>query len=167
MKDLMKDFFKDAKKAYAIAKEVPTCVKAFKVKNYQNNPTKFVDLSVAISKELEADYGLKGNTLKYLEDFVTDAIRTFDLVSVDIANHAYLKTLIIVCMNLEVMLAARASLVSAIMQGVSDAQSSSNTTVKQFKTDTFQAGVELFEDIILAICTELESTSTYAIKDEI
>ena len=60
----MKDFFKDAKAAYNIAKEVPACVKAFKAKDYQNNPTKIVDLSVAISKKLEADYGLKGNALE-------------------------------------------------------------------------------------------------------
>ena len=50
--------------------KVPACVKAFKANDYKNNPTKIIDLAVAISKKLEADYGLKGNTLKYLEDFV-------------------------------------------------------------------------------------------------
>ena len=163
----MKDFFKDAKAAYTIAKEVPACVKAFKAKDYKNNPTKIVDLSVAISKKLEADYGLKGNTLKYLEDFVKDAIKTFDLVSVDIKNHEYLKTLSVFASGYKVLLAAQASLVSAIMQDVSDAQSSSNTAVKQFKTDKVEAGVDLFENIILAVCTEVESTSTDTPKDEL
>ena len=53
------------------------------------------------------------------------------------------------------------------MQDVSDAQSSSNTAVKQFKTDKVEAGVDLFENIILAVCTEVESTSTDSPKDEL
>ena len=163
----MKDFFKDAKAAYTIAKEVPACVTAFKAKDYQNNPTKIVDLSVALSKKLEADYGLKGNALKYLEDFVKDAIKTFDLVSVDIKNHEYLKTLSVFATSSHVLLKDQASLVSAIMEDVNDAQSSSNTAIKQFKTDKVEAGIDLFENIILAVCTEVESTSTDTPKDEL
>lgn len=162
----MKDFFKDARATYNIAKEVPACVKAFKAKDYQNNPTKIVDLSVAISKKLEADYGLKGNALEYLKSFVKDAIQTFDLVSVDMKNHEYLKTLSVFASNSKILLADQASLVSAIMEDVNDAQNSSNTAIKQFKTDKVEAGIDLFENIILAVCTEVESP-TDTPKDEL
>ena len=80
----MKDFFKKADAVFTIAKQVPACVVAFKAQDYQNNPTKIIDLSVSISKKLEADYGLKGNALEYLKSFVTDSIKTFDLISADI-----------------------------------------------------------------------------------
>ena len=162
----MKDFFKKADAVFTIAKEVPACVKAFKSKDYQNNPTKIIDLSVAISKKLEADYGLKGNALEYLKSFVTDSIKTFDLISVDIENHEYLKTLSVFTSNSKILLADKASLVSAIMEDVNDAQNSSNTAIKLFKTDKVEAGIDLFENIISAVCTEVESPTDTA-KDEL
>ena len=63
-------------------------------------------------------------------------------------------------------LADQASLVSAIMEDVNDAQNSSNTAIKQFKTDKVEAGIDLFENIILAVCTEVESP-TDTPKDEL
>lgn len=163
----MKDFFKKADAVFTIAKQVPACVVAFKAQDYQNNPTKIIDLSVSISKKLEADYGLKGNALEYLKSFVTDSIKTFDLISADIKDHEYIKTLSVFANSTKTLLADKASLVSAIMEDVNDAQSSSNAAIKEFKTDKVEAGINLFENIISAVYTEVESPSTDTPKDEL
>jgi hypothetical protein len=48
----------------------------------------------------------------------------------------------------------QATLISAIMEDVNDAKSS--TAVKQFNTDKVEAGIDLFENIISAICSTVE-----------
>ena len=150
----MTDIFKKAEAFFTIAKEIKPCVTAFKTQNYGNNPTKVIDLAVLISKKLEADYGLKGNALEYLKSFVKDAIQAFNIVSVDVKGNEYIKAVIDVVNKGKTLVGEQESLVLAIMQDVNDAQSS--TAVKQFKADKVEAGIDLFENIISAICSTVE-----------
>ena len=110
----MKDLFKKFEAAFTIAKEIKPCVAAFKTKNYEKNPLEAINLSVAISKKLEAEYGLKGNALEYLKSFVTDSIKAFDSVSADVKNHEYFKALSDFADNGKKLITKQESLVSAI-----------------------------------------------------
>ena len=150
----MTDIFKKAEAFFTIAKEIKPCVTAFKTQNYENNPTKIIDLAVLISKKLEADYGLKGNALEYLKSFVKDAIQTFNIISVDVKGNEYIKAVFDVVSKGKALVSEQESLVLAIMQDVNDAQSSK--AVKQFETDKVEAGIDLFENIISAICSTVE-----------
>ncbi|MBY0581248.1 MAG: hypothetical protein K2P53_06175 [Rickettsiales bacterium] len=150
----MTNFFKEAEAFFTIAKEIKPCITAFKTQNYESNPTKIIDLAVIISKKLEADYGLKGNALEYLKSFVKDSIQSFNIVSVDVKGNEYTKTLGDLVGNAKKLINEQATLISAIMEDVNDAKSS--TAVKQFKTDKVEAGIDLFENIISAICSTVE-----------
>ena len=142
----MKDLFKKFEAAFTIAEEIKPCVAAFKTKNYKKNPTEAINLSVAISKKLETEYGLKGNAIEYIKSLVQDAIKTFDSVSADIKNHEYFKAVSDFADSGKKLITEQESLVSAIIQDVDDAKSS--TAIKQFKTDKVDAGIDLFENII-------------------
>ncbi len=150
----MTNFFKEAEAFFTIVKEIKPCVAAFKAQDYKNNPTKAVDLTMLISKKLEVDYGLKGNALEYLKSFVKDTIQTFNAVSADLKGTEYIKAVLDLTSNGKTLASEQVSLISAIMQDVNDAKSS--TAVKQFQTDKVEAGIDLFENTISAICSAVE-----------
>ncbi|WP_236870002.1 hypothetical protein [Candidatus Bandiella numerosa] len=143
---------------FGIAKEIKPCIDAFKAQNYTNNATKVIDLAVTISTKLEADYALKGNAVEYLKSFVKDAVQAFSSVSADVEGHDYIKALVDFVDRGTTLAKDQESLVTAIMQDVSDAQSSSNTAVKQFQTDKTAAAIDLFENVISAVCSTVEVT---------
>ena len=89
---------------------------------------------------------MKGNALEYLKSFVKDAIQNFNAVSLDVKKNEYTKALEDLVGNAKKLMNEQATLISAIMEDVNDAQSS--TSVKQFKTDKVEAGIDLFENII-------------------
>jgi len=107
-----------------------------------------------ISKKLAADYGLKGNTLEYLKSYVKDAIQTFNAVSADLKGTEYVKAVLDLTSNGKTLASEEVSLISVIMQDVNDVKSS--TAVKQFQTDKVEAGIDLFENTISAICSTVE-----------
>ncbi len=160
----MKDLFKKFEAAFAIAEKIKPCVAAFKTKNYEKNPIKAVDLSVKISNKLETEYGLKGNAAEYLKSLVRDAIKAFDSVSADLKNQENFDAAKALVGNGKKLIADQKSLVSAIMQDVADAKSS--PAIKEFETDKVDAGIDLFENIISAVCTEVE-TPTETIKEDL
>ncbi len=45
----MTNFFKEAEAFFTIAKEIKPCVTAFKTQNYENNPTKIIDLARVVA----------------------------------------------------------------------------------------------------------------------
>ena len=74
---------------------------------------------------------------EYLKSFVKDAIQNFNAVSLDVKKNEYTKALEDLVGNAKKLMNEQATLISAIMEDVNDAQSS--TAVKQFKTDKVEA----------------------------
>ena len=155
----MTNFIKQTEAIFKIANELKPCSKAFKALNLEQNPKKAVDLSVKIAEKISKDYGLGGKAINYLEHFTTKAIQTFKSVYSDLQDHEYVKGFIDFTTQSKDLVTTSVQLVTEIKGDVKAVQSGQNPAIKQFKTDTTEAGIELFENIIDAFCSTAEGTT--------
>ncbi len=157
------EFFKKAEDMVKIASSIGPCIKAFKGKSF--NSKEAVDLSVSIADKILKDYGLNGQSIKYLENFAADSIKVFSKISSDIKDHDYLKVLTDFKDSSEKLIEESKQSIVAIKADVKTVKSGENKAIKEFNSDTAEAGVELLENIINATCSTVEASDTP--KDEL
>ena len=149
------DLFKKTEAVLEIANKVEPCIKAFQSKNL--NSKEAVDLSVTVSKKIVVDYGLNGKAIDYLKDFTTNSIKTFSKISSDVKNHDYLKAFIDFASNSKSLIADSEQIIVAIKEDVATVQEGKSKAIKEFKTDTVEAGEIYLKILSMLFAVQLKA----------
>ena len=161
----VKNVFYTLEAAYKVGTNLGHCSKSFSEANLDKKGT--LDLIQKVITEIEAKYGLQGNVGHYLQSFTTDTINVVQNVSHEVTDNNYVEALMDFSHKAKSLVTEASALIEAIRDDAKNIEQcdyqESNTPkdcLQTFDADTYKAGLQLAEDIILISCDFIEESAS-------